>query len=314
MEAHEHNFSFYLKRFTGFILLLAMSAVFLFSAETKIRAIEPFEWTFTDILPVNITVAAILARIFIGLELLIGFFLLGHVALRKFTYKATIGILVILTVYLIVLIIKTGNSGNCGCFGDTVQMTPLNAIYKNLIMIAATIALVYLYPSKAANLGTLPVILLIAAFTVPFATKPVYIFTESKIIHEPININALYKYSEPMPIVDLRKGKHVIAFYSLTCPHCRHAAAHMQRLYKQYPELPFYAILGGHKEMLDTFLRDTKVTNLPYVLFNNSLEFAKMAGNSVPSIYWINNSVIERKSHYSELEPRKLKTWLEGKK
>src|ERR1700754_913796 len=119
--------SFYLKRITGLILLLALSAVFLFSAGAKLWFIEPFEWSFADILPVDMMTAGILARLFIGLEIVIGLFLLAHIFLKKFTYKASLSVLIFFTIYLVLLIIKNGNSGSCGCFGEAYQMKPLTA-------------------------------------------------------------------------------------------------------------------------------------------------------------------------------------------
>jgi len=35
-----------------------------------------------------------------------------------------------------------------------------------------------------------------------------------------------------------------------------------------------------------------------------------MAGPYVPAIYWINNSVIEKKSNYFQLDPKYMRDWL----
>ena len=100
-----------------------MGAVFIYSGWTKMFPIEPFEYTFVDLGFINWQVAPFIARVLIGFEFLIGVFLLFNINL-KLTYKIAIGTLVVFCIYLVLLIIIVGNKGNCGCFGDTIKMTP----------------------------------------------------------------------------------------------------------------------------------------------------------------------------------------------
>src|SRR3954465_6014753 len=104
-SAAPRSFNCYIRRITGLILLLALSAVFLFSAWSKLQAIQPFEWSFLDLAPIGMTGAAVMARLFIGLEVVIGLFLLAHIYLGSFTYRATLVMLGLLTLYLVLLII-----------------------------------------------------------------------------------------------------------------------------------------------------------------------------------------------------------------
>src|SRR5690606_37920104 len=94
-----------IKRIAGLLLLLSLAAVFILSGWSKLQTIEPFAWSFIDILPVNVVAAGIIARLFIGLEWLIAAWLLAHLYLRRFTYPAAAGLLVLLSAYLAGLII-----------------------------------------------------------------------------------------------------------------------------------------------------------------------------------------------------------------
>src|SRR4051812_39334710 len=130
--------AFYIKRSIGLILLLALSGVFFYSGYSKIysdNAFDNFQWSFLDLGFSSILVSGIIARLMIGLEFLLGLFLLLHIFLRRFTYPSVIAILSVFIVYLIIILLKQGNSGNCGCFGDKLAMTPLAAIWKNIAMI-----------------------------------------------------------------------------------------------------------------------------------------------------------------------------------
>src|SRR5690606_4120561 len=100
------------KNITGFTLLLALAVVFAVSGISKIDSIETFEWSLLDLGISNFTLAAIFARLLIGLELLIAGFLLFHIFLKPFTYLLTIGLLVVFTIYLVLLLAQQGNDGN----------------------------------------------------------------------------------------------------------------------------------------------------------------------------------------------------------
>lgn len=291
------------KNIIGIILLIFLAGTFLFSAYTKLIAIEPFEWTFTDMgFPAGVSV--LLARLFIGFEFLLGVFLLFHIRLKKFTYPATLIFLGILTLYLVLLIWKQGNTGDCGCFGNTLRMSPMWAIVKNIGLCAITWLLVEIYPIPPYRRQVIvAVVVSLASVLVPFLTIP---FGQRP---QPIDLNALYFYPDTQPSTDLRKGKHVVAFMSLGCPHCRTAATVFRDMYRADTSLPLYIVLNGPESQLEDFFKETKATSVPHLFFPHTSEFIKMAGQYVPSIYWVNNSIRERKVSYLQLNGRAIKDW-----
>ena len=330
---------FYIKRSIGFLLLLALSATFFYSAYTKsgvefegfylvatqnaTNAFDSFQWTFLDLGINSILAAGITARLMIGFELLMGLFLLFHIFLRQFTYKAVIAVLSVFIIYLLIVILKQGNTGNCGCFGNKVSMTPLAAIWKNLIMISVTILLIYIYPVKPFKYQYYASLVLgMAAFSAPFIYNGIYTGTNPEAYNKPINLDPLYQFT-PAPSVDLRKGKHIIAFMSLTCPHCKKAAYLLHIIHKDHPEIPIFLVLDGPEEYQKKFFDETHAENLPFVYYRHSTEFMQLVNTSlkkgessgVPTIFWVNNSVIEYKSIYAyyQLDPTYMIKWINKK-
>lgn len=329
--------TYYIKKVVGVLLLLALAATFFYSAYTKCgvqfvgetynifghkvrgialgpadNAFDNFQWTFLDLGISNMLIAGIIARIMIGLELLLGLFLLCHLFLKKFTYKAVIAILAVFIVYLIIVIAKQGNTGNCGCFGDKVAMKPLAAIWKNVAMIAGTIVLMLIYKVKPYKYQDyLSLVVGAVALVLPFLVNPVYLGTAPVKYEKPLNLELLYKY-EDAPKVDLRKGKHIIAFMSLTCPHCKKAAFLMQKIHKQHPEIPLHMVLDGSKDHEKSFFDETHAENVPYTIYRHTPEFIELAGQGVPSIIWVNNGKAELKSAYAyyQLDPKYMIEWM----
>jgi uncharacterized membrane protein YphA (DoxX/SURF4 family) len=308
--------SFTFKNVTGFILIIAMAGVFFYSGWSKMHnnnAFDNFQWTFFD-LGINSTMTAgIMARLMIGLEFALGLFLLGHIYLRKFTYPAVITILAIFIFYLLLVIYRQGNTGDCGCFGDQLAMKPLPAIIKNLVMIAVTGLLMVIYPvAPYKNQEFASPVLAMIALTVPFLLNPVDTGTAPVAYKRNMELDLLYKYS-PAPAIDLRKGKHIIAFMSLSCHHCKKAAYLLQIIHREHPEFPIYLVIDGAEPFKKAFFDETHAENVPHLFYFHTDEFVHMAGNDgVPAIYWVKNGVAEYKSQYTyyQLDPAYMQQWL----
>jgi len=304
------------RRITGLTLLILLAAVFFFSAWSKIHndnAFDNFQWTFIDLGINSFLAAGIIARVMIGLEVALGLFLLLHIALKKVTYPAVIALLAIFIIYLIFVIAKQGNTGDCGCFGDKLAMKPLAAIIKNVVMIAATFVLMRIYPGRQYKAQEYVAIFAAAtALTTPFLLNIMYTGTAPVPFGKQVDLAPLYKYT-PAPSEDLQHGKHIIAFMSLTCPHCKKAAYLMSIIHKQHPDYPLYMVLDGPDAYQKAFFDETHAQDVPHLLYFHTMDFMQMAGNDgVPAIFWVNNGVVEYKSKYAyyQLDPKFMGEWL----
>lgn len=306
--------AFYIKRITGLILLLAMAAVFLFSGISKLFAFERFIWNIMDAGVSQMTAASILARLFISFEIMLGLFLVAHIFLRAFTYPAIIALLTLFTIYLVILISRQGDAGNCGCFGDAYEMKPSLAIVKNLLMIAVAVVLIYIYPVRGyRHMEWVAGVTGMTALVLPFIFFPLSGDTQPAKASRPLDLTPLYQSSNPenkAPSIDLRKGKHIVAFMSLTCPHCKKAAFLLQVIHRQHPDYPIFFVLNGHPAFLDDFFKETHSRQVPHILFRGGKEFQSMAGSGVPSIYWIKDGIIEWDANYFQLDPAYMESWL----
>jgi len=308
------------KKISFGLLSALMGAVFLFSGYTKLYPIEPFEYTFVDLGIGNWQTAPFIARMLIGLELLIGFALIVQLQLKKITYKLSITTLLIFCLYLILEIIFSGNKGNCGCFGTTLFMTPLQALIKNIIML---IILVLLYKfhngwgsGKFAN--GLYIVSFISALALPFILNPVELNYSEAYLNKPeenykLELDSLYSKAKlNTPPKTLSQGKHIIAFMSLTCPHCRIATKKMHIMHELNPNIPFYFVLNGDDENLKPFFDDTHTEDIPHCMLLGR-NFVYLAGTNMPAIYLINNSIVEHDVNYMDLDQKEVEAWLNKK-
>jgi uncharacterized membrane protein YphA (DoxX/SURF4 family) len=302
----------------GLLLLLSLSATFFYSGYSKIHsdnAIDQFQWSFFDMGIKSQLVTGIIARLMIGFEFVLGTFLLFHIFLHQFTYRAILGTLAVFSIYIVWILVKQGDAGDCGCFGDKLALKPSASLVKNGIMAAATVVLMFIYKVRPyKNQDMLSIISGMLALTIPFLVNPVNISSKPVKFTKPMNLEMLYRV-EPTPSVDLRKGKHIVAFMTLTCPHCKKAAYLLQIIHREHPEIPVYMVLSGEPKEKDAFFKETHAESVPHFLFYDWGAFAALTGEEgYPAIYWLNNGKIELRSQmtYYQLDPKYMTQWSKG--
>ena len=305
----------FLKAFAVF-LSVSCGAVFLLSAYTKLFPIEPFEYTFVELGITGWKHSVFIARFFIGFEFACGGLLILNFWLRRFTIPLVAFTLLFFIAYLVLQIMHYGNNGNCGCFGTAFVFTPLQGIIKNLVLLVVILFIYLFHPNFSFRfMKPITVVLVIVAFVLPFILNPydydAALKNYSGELNYKLELDSLYSKPDiQLPKAELRKGKWIVAFMSLTCPHCRIAAKKLHIMKLQNPSLPIYLFLNGKDQYLKSFFEDTRAENLLWSQLNGGGTFFKLAGPAVPQIDWVNNSVVENKSNYMVLQQADIEAWL----
>lgn len=120
----------------GFRILL--SFMFLLSAVAKLYPSPHFALTTFEIkqlLPMGFDEmsAAYFSRTLIGCELALGILLIQPHYYKRLVLPTAFLLLLVFSSQLTYEIVIAGNSGNCGCFGSLLPMTPMQALIKNII-------------------------------------------------------------------------------------------------------------------------------------------------------------------------------------
>ena len=127
----------------SWILRIIVFALFVVSALAKMFPIWAFEKQLVDLGIASWCSAPYFARLLLGVELAIGIAILQPHYLKRIVIPSTILLLVVFCIHLSIEMVKHGAmNGNCGCFGQLIPMTPLEAFLKNLATIGL---LIWLY-------------------------------------------------------------------------------------------------------------------------------------------------------------------------
>lgn len=118
------------------IFRILIAGLFLLSAVSKVFPIWAFEKQLVDLGIVDWCLAPYLSRLLIALETAIAIAILQRHYLRSLVIPVTLLLLLAFCVHLGIQMYQHGAmSGNCGCFGQLIPMTPLEAFIKNIVTI-----------------------------------------------------------------------------------------------------------------------------------------------------------------------------------
>ena len=320
------------KETISWILRLIISALFILSAVAKLYpspyfAISTFEVKQLYPLGFSENVAPYFSRILIGIEFALGIAILLKDYLKKITIPATILLLAVFTIHLTYTTFISGNSGNCGCFGELIPMTPVEAIIKNIIAIGLLVWLFKLLPTdgksnfwllKSVGLGCILALFMVAPMksstttidnsnfseeqnigTIVDTTLSTVLPTIEKAIDSVNKIKEEIKIDEPtakksgyanfFPNID--KDKKILCFFAPGCDHCQETAKQLTEMKQKDKSFPEVSIIFMDEEVdkIPAFF-DIAGKKYPYQIVD-VISFWNVLGNTrdTPGVKYIWN-------------------------
>ena len=256
-------------------LQLLLAITFLFSAYTKAVGPGFFEITLMDqgIAP-NRSIAAYLARFFIGLEFALGFLMLLPFYIKQLM-QFTFFLLGGFTLHLIYLW-SIGDTDNCGCFGEMISMTPEQSIIKNIIMLAIALAVFKTAETKKIK-KIIPVVFSAVTIISMWIILPIP-------NHNEFPFDS-FTHFETRGRVDLSSGEKLVAIFNLDCEHCQETANELGKLKRSAENFPEFFVLYFQEgsTSVEDFESITK-SSFPYDLIEVNT-FSDLIGDSPPRVY-----------------------------
>jgi thiol-disulfide isomerase/thioredoxin len=273
--------------YISWTLRVLLCGLFVFSAITKMLPLTPFEKQLVDLGFADWHTAPYYARLIIGIELGLGIALIQNHFFKRLVIPLTALLLVAFCIHLSYQI-AIGQGGNCGCFGQFIEMTPTEALIKNIVTLVF-LGWLFFISTEKKSANRFSFLLLIWSFSTlfmfmafPFApfkelsnitvdtenipwetetpttpTGPVD-NTQTAVIATPTeSVNpgpaaVVSKFSKLNVFggmkVKIDEGKRIVCFFIPGCDHCREAAKAITELSKD-PNFPKVYIYFGDEEV-----------------------------------------------------------------
>lgn len=215
------------------IIRLGIGSMFIIAAFLKLWSIDEFEIYIYSFDIFNFITTTVLSRLLISGEMILGSFMIFNVY-RRFTCFATLATECLFTLFLIFVTLFRDDS-NCHCFGDMVELSPVESMVKNMV----TMALLFFIMTKeeSKHKAWLPATLCVLSLVVSFIVTPMdslynKIYSSEKEIstidlHDAFDDIFKIDFTGDDMFVDSTmslvpdKGKHLMVVVSSGCRYCQ---------------------------------------------------------------------------------------------
>ena len=272
-------------------LQIFLAVTFLFSAYTKAVAPGFFEVLLEQqgLVPSRLY-GAWATRFIISLETWLGLCLLLSLYVR-FILRFSLVLLLIFSIHLLYLV-AIGDTGNCGCYGEMISMSPVASLGKNVVLLAVNgFLLRYAYRGNKKPRITwlfLPMLFAATMFVWQSQTPPDEVVEKLPTFETETGI-------------DFANGSYLVAILNLGCEHCQEAAQQIAAWQNNGTDLPQVAALFFAEG--DTTVADFNTitgSNFPYQMIDVNT-FFDLIGSAPPRIYWIVDGQVKQ---YWDEKPR----------
>lgn len=293
-----------MKQWVKYTLRVVVALIFLFSAITKLISIDTFELYIFGFELFSLSLSYLLARVVIAIELALGVALIANIA-SKLTHIATLLMIIAFTIFLAILAL-TGNKDNCNCFGEFVNLNPIQSICKNLALIGLLIFSTNLKSFKVKYRSLWLSLIGVASLSAVFILSPPDNWRYSEYNrHTTLNSEAFTQAIETELLPkEITEGEKVVCFYSMRCEFCRMSAQKIATLRKRgdFSQAEIISIIGRGDDPIDPeiFFKETKLDCSKYYYIEPS-DFLKITNGSMPLILVMKDGEVISKYQYRDI-------------
>ena len=293
-------------------LKVILGLVFIVSAILKVVDMDQFEIYVYSYHFFNLNFSFLVARAAIIAEFVLGIMLVSN-CLHKLTWWGSVAMLTGYTLLLIYALV-VGRTDNCHCFGDLVQLDPMQSILKNVALLLLFL-LVYNAKEWKTPFRWMVLCLAVMASTIAvFVVSPPDNFTPS---YEPEHslqtelFEALVD-DAPLDTLDLRKGKQVVGIFSSGCDYCKMAARKlslMQQFYGFPPENITYVFMGS-AEGVERFYEQSESVRYRHVLYPDVVRLLKAINGNFPVIVFMDDGAVVHEYGFRNMREDEIKSFM----
>ena len=264
------------------ILRYGIGSMFIIAAILKLMSIDEFEIYVYSFDVFNFLLTTLFSRLLITGELVIGLLLIFKMC-YKFTWRATLSVQILFTLFLVYVLVFRKDD-NCHCFGELVELSPMESIVKNVLVIGGLflIKTTRLQDHKTTSKFVgLRKVLLITSVIIPFVVTPmdsVYKMIYSS--EKEISTVDLYESFDKVVAMDFiendivfdstyvfePKGDKVVAIVSSGCKYCRLGVKKLSLMMKNNGVTPddVNIFIWGSREGILNFREETMTEGCSY--------------------------------------------------
>jgi len=286
-----------------YVFRVLLGILFLCSATAKLSGIDEFELYLFGFGVFPLGTAYVLARLVIAAEYTLGLLLIANFW-PKAAFWGSAAMLGGFSLFLAGLLVA-GNRDNCHCFGEWVDLDPLQSLIKNVAMLALLLPTASLPAFRIRHKPLwfcLSVIVPLAAVLIvsPPDNWRYDSYGKGELVNEAAFREGLESGLLPASVTE---GGHIVCFYSLKCHFCRLSARKLATLQERgdIEDLPVIAIFGRGADTDTRPFFEESGLQPDEIHFLEPAEFLRITNGGFPVILVMDGPAIRNQYNYRNL-------------
>ena len=296
------------------VLKVLLGLVFIVSAILKVVDMDKFEIYVYSYHFFSLNSSFIVARLAIILELVLGIGLVSHTLHKMYWWGsvAMLGVYTLLLIYALTL----GRTDSCHCFGDFLQLDPKQSLIKNG-MLMLLFLLIYRMESWKTPFRWLILCLTVVASTIAvFVISPPDNLTSNSDPEKNLQSELFNEMLDDAPLdaLNLREGKQVICFFSMSCEYCQ-MAAHKISLMQQFygfPKENITYLFIGNEEGIAGFYEQSESAQYRDVFYPDVARLLKAVNGNLPVIVFLEDGNFVYECGFRNMDEAEIKAYMRG--
>lgn len=306
----EHNISAAIV--VKFILRILIGAFFITTAILKLLSLDSFEIYIYSFNIFSFNLCAIIARLVIAAELLVGAFLIAKI-LYKPTWWLTLLMLVGFT-FLLVYVAIFRQDSNCHCMGDLVELNPAYSIIKNLITIVLLFFIRKEEDYQFKGKKVVGIVLAVLALGVPFILFPTdATYNLFKKSDSNVNEKSFEQFMQDSVAqsLNIQEGNYVLGYLASGCKYCKLSAKKINTMVEnnQLDTNKVVFIIWGGDESIQKFKEETDATHFRYAKIS-PIEAIQLVSGQFPTYVLVKDGKPVEAMDIRGLNDNKIRSFL----
>lgn len=295
------------------VIRILLGIMFITTAILKLITIDAFELYIYSFGILNYVLVSIFARLVIAFEFLVGVFLIAKIW-YKYTWWGTMLMMIGFTFFLIYVSIFR-NDANCHCFGELIELDPLNSIIKNLITIMLLLFIRkendYQFRFKKWFIG----LTMAVALIIPFAVFPMDgVYNKFKSPKNEFNIEAFEALQQDSTLTEIQwdDGNYFVAFYISGCKYCKLSikkiSSMVERNNLDYNKI--IILITGNEYNIDLFKEESGTEDYRYY-FTHPKMLLDVVYGKFPTFFYLKDGEVQKAVDFRGIEEGELVDFLQ---
>ena len=299
------------------IIRIGIGSVFIMAAILKLIAIDEFEIYVYSFNVLNFLATSIFARLLVAGEFMLGLFMILKIH-RRFTWNATMIVQMLFTLFLTYTALFR-NDANCHCFGDLVELSPLESIAKNIVIIGLLLFLAKDNQSKDnSHRSWLTWLIINCTLLIVFVVSPPDVIykmiysTEKEISTVDLydSFDDVVGFNSQQPTADSLRtvaGGKLIVIVSSGCKYCQLGIKKLSMIMKKKGQDTdkINIFIWGSDEGIFDFIKETGTEDYSYWRINPKQAIDITYGR-FPIFIWMEDGEVVSVGDFRDIDERQL--------